>query len=424
MEIDSAMSAGGDGSWNSERMNASPLQEMVEQRWHVLRHLIHRAERLKPSLPDQERPLIFRERELQPSHEVEELYGNSLFSPYLNGCSVVINHGDLLSPWIAAFCQDLQKTFPHAYANCYLTPPHSQTVPPHADDRDVFVIQLVGSKEWKVYQTVPVLYPYPNEQVGKQGLAVPATVLDGPIAISTTLRPGDVIYMPRGFVHEAECSSTLSFHVTVALATHDWSLAGLMSMATESILTSTVEFRKSILPLSSRDDVQTLQRQVDMAIQMFRDEITAETILKNLNVRLDRHNQRAFSARMQLIHEAGLPRQPLSTESTTSSQPVFIGAIAAGLLSFESRIRAATPKERALVELSGHPSHGIHVREDIADSIMSIIAQVKADPSVSYSVLDLRNLMPTQNAMVCDLTLLSLSKRAVELGAFCLVTTK
>ena len=422
-EFDTVNSASGDGRWNNERVNDAPLHEMVDQRWYLLRNLIDCAEHRKSSLPEEEPPLIFRDRELQSSEEVEKLYGTSLFSPYLNGCSIVVNHGDLLSPWIAAACQDLQKTFPHAYANCYLTPPHSQTVPPHADDRDVFVIQLVGSKDWTVYRTVPVPFPYPHEQVGKQGLEVPKEILDGPVAISTTLRPGDVLYMPRGFVHEAMCSDALSFHVTVALATHDWSLAGLMSIATESILTRTVDFRKSILPLSSLEETQSLQHDVDTAMRMFQEEITVENILKNLKIRLDKHNQRALSVRMTLIHEASLPRPAISP-----MEAPILGPMAAALLSFESRVRGATPDERASFLRESRTSHdvagqapGLHVREEIADSIMEIVGKVKIVPSVIYTVLELRTLMSHENSMVCDLTLLSLAKRAVEVGAFCVV---
>jgi len=85
-----------------------------------------------------------------------EPYGYNLFHAYLDGCSVVLNHADWSSAEIARVCLDLQKNFPHCYANTYLTPPASQAVPPHADDRDVFVIQLLGKKHWKVYQTVPI----------------------------------------------------------------------------------------------------------------------------------------------------------------------------------------------------------------------------------------------------------------------------
>ena len=50
------------------------------------------------------------------------------------------------------FCQKLRADFFHAYGQLYITPPLAQAVQQHADDRDVFVIQLEGSKKWKVLQ--------------------------------------------------------------------------------------------------------------------------------------------------------------------------------------------------------------------------------------------------------------------------------
>lgn len=423
-------SQGGDGTWNDELMQQAPLEEMVKQRWQVLRKVLqqveqaqgpHRVQDSSEPPSEHETPLIFRERELQSREEVEELYGKSLFAPYLNGCSVVLNHGDLSSPWIAALCQDLQKTFPHAYANCYLTPPNSQAVPAHADDRDVLVFQLVGSKNWQVYQNVPVPFPYPHEQVGKQGIPVPKDVLEGPVALSTTLQSGDVLYMPRGYVHQASCSDALSFHITVALATHDWSLAGMMSVATEKILTRIVDHRKSILPIFNGSDVKGLQEKIDTAISMVQKEVTAENLLRNLNTRLEQHNHRAFPLRMKLIHAARFP----STDEAHMGLPDYVGPQAAKDLSFETVVRAATPEERsrATPESSSTQTRGLHVREEIADSILSIVSRLKSDLSLTCKVVDLRKLMATENPLVCDLALLSLAKRAVELGAFAVVST-
>lgn len=424
---------GGDGTWNEDLMQHDLLKEIVEQRWNILRDLFERSEQVQASSQRfqqgpptvHELPLVFRNRELQHRDEVEEMYGNSLFAPYLNGCSVVLNHGDLLSPWIAALCQDLQQTFPHAYANCYLTPPNSQAVPAHADDRDVFVIQLVGSKDWQVYEHVPIPYPYPHQQVGKEGLAVPKEVLEGPVTISTTLRPGDILYMPRGFVHQASCSSNLSFHITVALATHDWTLAGMMSMATETILTRTVEYRKSLLPtLSINNDMARLQEQIDTAVQMIQSEITAENLLRNLKGRLEQHNHRAFPLRMKLIHEARFPstkQQQQPQDPGRLVQSTQTGLLASQSLTFTSRVRASTMEERSQVAMTSTQKRGLHVREEIADSIMSIVSQLKADPSLTCKVIELRTLLSVENPLVCDLTLLSLAKRAVELGAFAVV---
>lgn len=98
--------------------------------------------------------------------------------------------------------------------------------------------------------------PYPSEQVGKDHLEVPCEVLDsqntrmlqtlraGPtlLGLWKTLLlkrtwehdnkpkrgswvfmfwPGDVLYVPRGFVHEAKTSSLSSLHLTVAIPTFE-----------------------------------------------------------------------------------------------------------------------------------------------------------------------------------------------------------
>ena len=180
------------------------------------------------------RPLLFRNQTVLDATERAVYHDTNVWAAYLDGCSVVLNHADAVSPWLAALCDDLQQhAFPHAYANTYLTPPGAQTAPPHADDRDVLVIQVVGAKQWTVYSNIPIPFPYPHEQVGKEGLAVPPHVLEGPKTLNqVTLEAGDVLYIPRGQVHQAQAAATTqepSFHVTIALATHDWTLAGMLS---------------------------------------------------------------------------------------------------------------------------------------------------------------------------------------------------
>ena len=263
---------------------------------------------------------------------------------------------------------------------------------------------------------MPVPYPYPHEQVGKDGIPIPRSVLDGPKTISTTLRPGDVLYMPRGFVHQAQCSDSLSFHITIALATHDWTLAGMMTMATKSVLSSVVEYRRSILPLVGSDnDQQELQNQIDEAFARVKSEVTADSILRNLSSRIENHNHRAFPLRMQLIHRARF------LEEHTSSQIGVIGRLAAEKVTLDTVVRAATKEERDGVMTSSTKPRGLNVREEIADSIVAIVSTLKANPNMHCRVKDFTSLMPSPNPIVCDLALLSLAKQSVELGAMAVV---
>jgi hypothetical protein len=407
--------------WRDDEMRENPLEEALHKGWHILKHILEQAEQQNRQPSDDpnsnQQPLVFQNRELKSLEEIQSKYGFSLFAPYLDGCSIVLNHGDLLSPWIACLCQDLQEEFPHVYANSYLTPPNSQAVPPHADDRDVFVLQLVGSKEWKVYEQVPIPYPYPHEQVGKDKLPVPPQVLSGPLCINTTLQPGDVLYMPRGFVHEAHSpSNELSFHVTIALATHDWSLAELVSKETERILTQVVDYRQSVLPVTATTTPQTLQKQLDTALTMLKEEITAESLLAKLHHRVENHNRRAMPLRMNLLQTARVPTSS-SAAAITPIDDAVVGPLAVPRVTYTTTIRGATPEERSSVSVSN--PRGLHVRDSIHDSILSIVSSLKQQRSCR--VLDFASLLSSPNPQVCELALLSLAKRGVELGALAIV---
>jgi hypothetical protein len=369
--------------------------------------------------------LLFKNQEgLSPDDRA--LYANSLFAAFLDGCSVIVNHADFFSPWIAALCEDIQLSFPHAYANTYLTPAGCQAVSAHADDRDVLVIQIFGSKQWKVYQKVPVPYPYPHEQVGKNDLEVPAEVLQGPVLMERTLRPGDVLYMPRGYVHQARSlQSEPSFHATVALATHDWTLAGLMSTATQKVLTNIVDYRMAVpRQVGMRDwmhvpavDKEGLQRQIQEAFEILQREITAKALHDNLHYKYEQHNLRASSVRTKLLHEKRFPKQP----AAVSNRILVVGREASQCVSLSTSIRVATEEEKASLPPTQQP-RGLHVREETYDGIISILQRLKGDTSLQCRVKDLKSLIaPASNDLICDLTLLCFVRQCVELGAIAIV---
>jgi len=159
----------------------------------------------------------------------------SAAAAFLDGASLIVNHAEAASGGVGSLCRALRECgdFPHAFGNLYVTPPLGRAVDAHADDRDVLVLQLEGRKAWKVYGPPPVPHPAPDEQVGKSGVPVPAAAVAAERALlDVTLARGDVLYIPRGFVHEA-CTGAdaASLHLTVALPSHDWSWAALAAAA-------------------------------------------------------------------------------------------------------------------------------------------------------------------------------------------------
>lgn len=103
-------------------------------------------------------------------------------------------------------------------ANAYLTPADSQGFAPHYDDIEAFVLQLEGKKKWKLYSVVddgestPSSLELPrfssrnltDEEIGEPFMEV-------------VLEEGDLLYFPRGVVHQAVAlPDAHSLHVTLS----------------------------------------------------------------------------------------------------------------------------------------------------------------------------------------------------------------
>lgn len=122
--------------------------------WVEISELLHHC-RHEHMSSGTEPPLFFQNG--NPIVDPDTLYASNPHAAFLDGCSIIINHADLHHKKIAVLCNDLQETFPHVYANSYLTPSRAHAVKAHADDRDVLVMQILGKKMWRVYKKVSLL---------------------------------------------------------------------------------------------------------------------------------------------------------------------------------------------------------------------------------------------------------------------------
>ncbi|XP_023239506.1 ribosomal oxygenase 2-like [Centruroides sculpturatus] len=129
-------------------------------------------------------------------------------------------------------------------ANVYITPRNSQGLSPHYDDVEVFIIQLEGCKEWKLYRPPVELPREYSSDLTQEEIGEPTH--------SFTLYPGDLLYMPRGTVHQARTPSTskdCSTHVTISTyqkhTVGDY-LMTMMPKIVEAAMNESVEFRQGI----------------------------------------------------------------------------------------------------------------------------------------------------------------------------------
>ncbi|GAB6021278.1 hypothetical protein CHUAL_003897 [Chamberlinius hualienensis] len=126
-------------------------------------------------------------------------------------------------------------------SNVYITPPNAQGLPPHHDDVEVFILQLEGEKRWRLYQPKTELAldysgDFKTEEIGEP-------------MMDFVLKPGDLLYFPRGTIHQAETSTTLSSHITISTYQHysqgDYLQSVLPKILEESI-NNNVEFRRGL----------------------------------------------------------------------------------------------------------------------------------------------------------------------------------
>ncbi len=156
---------------------------------------------------------------------------------FARGATIVVQG---LHHWwrpLAVFSRALERELGHpVQTNAYWTPLDSQGLPIHHDTHDVFVLQIAGQKRWLVYEPVWEL-PLKDQRYEAE-MGAP-----GPCVLDLTVQPGDTLYLPRGWLHEALTSATDSLHLTVGVNVYTW-IDALRAALTEC--EADVRFRRSV----------------------------------------------------------------------------------------------------------------------------------------------------------------------------------
>jgi len=162
---------------------------------------------------------------------------NQLFA---EGATVIMSNLQERLPKLAHFCRELEKVFSaRVQTNIYMTPAHSQGFKAHYDGHDVLVLQVEGTKEWRIYDT-PVHLPLEEQAFN------PADVPIGALTDSFVLEPGDMVYVPRGLTHDAVSTDQTSLHITTGLMMRTW--ADVMVEAVRMLALNDADFREGLPP--------------------------------------------------------------------------------------------------------------------------------------------------------------------------------
>jgi ribosomal protein L16 Arg81 hydroxylase len=162
----------------------------------------------------------------------DQLDSAKVLAEFAGGATLVLQ--GLHRTWepIATFTRQLVSDLGHpAQVNAYVTPASSRGFDPHYDTHDVFVLQIAGRKHWTIHEPVHK-HPLADQPWTDHRAAVAAQAEKAP-TIDAVFEPGDMLYLPRGWIHSAVAQGGTSIHLTIGVraATRHDMLAELLAGA-------------------------------------------------------------------------------------------------------------------------------------------------------------------------------------------------
>lgn len=131
-----------------------------------------------------------------------------------NGATLVLNRIDWKSLEIRDLCMQVSHFVQQqVVANGYVAFGGEGTFGKHWDTHDVFVLQLLGRKKWQVFK--PTFELPLSSQTSK--LSKHECPTDP--AWEGYLEAGDLLYVPKGWWHEAKPTAQETFHVSIGVHT-------------------------------------------------------------------------------------------------------------------------------------------------------------------------------------------------------------
>ena len=149
----------------------------------------------------------------------DQVSSDKVLAEFAAGATIVLQGLHRMWPPLVDFTRQLVDELGRpAQVNAYVTPPSSQGFSPHYDTHDVFVLQVSGEKRWVIH--APVHRDPLKDQVWTDHRAAVAAAGEGEPVIDRVLRPGDALYLPRGWIHSATALGDTSIHLTVGMAAY------------------------------------------------------------------------------------------------------------------------------------------------------------------------------------------------------------
>jgi ribosomal protein L16 Arg81 hydroxylase len=214
---------------------------------------------------------------------------------------------------LAKFARELEQVISAPInINLYMSPfSGKKALGRHFDTHDVFVMQLFGSKRWRLFaphaefpmESLPLLPRESVRDMKQYRLETQATLQKASATATLTdefvLHPGDFLYLPRGVWHEADSEpGDLSCHLTAGIAPITYS--DLLTAALAKVTTSEPALRQA-LPLGFATNPSTeleLEAKVSETMGMALRKMSPRAALSDLRAVFHRSHRSAFENRL------------------------------------------------------------------------------------------------------------------------------
>ena len=169
------------------------------------------------------------------------------------GASIILNDIEKYNSNLLKIADELQTlTHGRCQGNLYFSMASHKAFGPHFDLHDVFAIHFEGEKIWNIYENIedtPINHPAfvisPEERVKRAGKLID----------QVTLKPGDLLYIPRGQYHDALASENGAIHVAFGLTY--FKPIDLMSSIWDKFILNQF-MRKDIKSNSSKEELKNM----------------------------------------------------------------------------------------------------------------------------------------------------------------------
>jgi bifunctional lysine-specific demethylase and histidyl-hydroxylase NO66 len=181
------------------------------------------------------------------------------------GASVILGDAETLTPGLRALSTDLSRRFAaQVGVNLYCSFGGVQAFGSHYDLHHVFAVQVEGEKTWRLYsnrEADPVDIPDDSDGRARERLHAAR----GNLVQEVRMKPGDVLYLPRGQFHDALATEGASLHATFSITP----LYGrILFRLLESAALQDPAFRKWLRPAKEGDGAPLKAQLADLGSRL------------------------------------------------------------------------------------------------------------------------------------------------------------